>query len=258
MPYPAVSKMEKRKAHNMNYQDGVFERRVRIAYYECGLKNKLKLSNILRHTQEIASRHMDVQGYPFSKLEEMGTIFLLSRLAVKILDIPKAGDELIERTWAKGTKGAYFLRDCVFNDLQGNKKVEIATMWILVDPNSHMVLKPSSLKFCIDLRPDLSTEVEAKRKMILEDPVYYGSRKVRISDIDCNDHINNAVYADISCDFAQNNLREQDIREFVIHFVHEGKLGDTVAIFGTQEVGGTQNILGKVQENICFEASIVL
>lgn len=242
----------------MNYQDGIFQRNVRIAYYECGLENKMKLSNILRHTQEIASRHLDVQGYPFSKLEKMGSIFLLSRLAVKIIDMPKAGEELVEQTWAKGTKGAYFLRDCVFSDLQGNHKIEVATMWILVNPETHMVLKPNSLKFSIDLRPDLSVGIDAKRKLKTENMEYYGSREVRFSDIDCNHHINNAVYADISCDFAHSNLKEQDIKEFTIHFVHEGKLGETLSIFGVQETPESQTILGKLQETICFEASIML
>lgn len=242
----------------MNYQDGVFERTVRIAYYECGLENKMKLSNLLRHTQEIASRHLDVQGYSYQTLEEMGTVFLLSRLAVKIIDVPKAGDELIEKTWAKGTKGAYFLRDCVFTDKEGNVKVEVSTMWILVDPQTHSVLKPSALSFTIDMRPDLSVSVAAKQKMKSTCPEYYGTREVRFSDIDCNDHINNAVYADISCDFAHANLCQQDIREFAIHFIHEGKLGDTLTIFGEKTMENNQYILAKNGENNCFEAVLML
>ena len=242
----------------MNYLNGIFERTARIAYYECGLENKIKLSNLLRHTQEIASRHLDVQGYPYAKLEELGTVFLLSRLAVRIYSIPKAGEEIVERTWAKGTKGAYFLRDCTFSDQNGYLKVEISTMWILVDPKSHTVLKPNSLSFSIDMRPDLSVSVQAKQRMKTTVPEYYGIRPVRFSDIDCNHHINNAVYADICCDFVHANLWEQEIREFAIHFAHEAKFGEELAIFGETFSKDSHIILAKTGETVCFEASIVL
>ena len=242
----------------MNYLDGVFERTVRIAYYECGQENKIKLSNLLRHTQEIASRHLDVQGYSYQKLEQLGTVFLLSRLAVKLWDIPRAGEELVERTWAKGTKGAYFLRDCTFLDKEGRLKVEVSTMWILVDPQTHSVLKPSSLAFSIDMRPDLSVSIPAKQKIKMATPEYYGHRPVRFSDIDCNHHINNAVYADICCDFAHANLWEKDIRVFAIHFAHEAKFGEDLAVFGEQSENDTQLILAKTGENVCFEAVLML
>ncbi len=242
----------------MNYQDGVFERAARVAYYECGPENKMKLSNLLRHTQEIASRHLDVQGYSYRKLEELETIFLLSRLAVRIHSIPRAGEELTERTWAKGTKGAYFLRDCTFSDQNGKIRAEVSTMWILVDPKTHMVLKPNSLSFSIDMRPDLSVEVPAKQRWKTSVPEYYGTRPVRFSDIDCNRHINNAVYADICCDFVHANLWEQEIREFAIHFAHEAKYGEDLAVFGEQLSQDSHIILAKTGETVCFEASVVL
>ena len=98
----------------MNYQDGVFERTARIAYYECGQQNKMKLSNLLRHTQEIASRHLDVQGYSYQKLEQLGTVFLLSRLAVKLWDIPRAGKSLSRGLGQREQQAPTFLETVIF------------------------------------------------------------------------------------------------------------------------------------------------
>ncbi len=71
-------------------------------------------------------------------------------------------------------KAPIFLETAPFHDKDGQLKVEVSTMWILVDPQTHSVLKPSCLAFTIDMSPDLSVSVAAKQKIKSTCPEYYG------------------------------------------------------------------------------------
>ena len=61
-----------------------------------------------------------------------------------------------------------------------------------------------------------------------------GERHVTFSDLDENNHLNNAYYSDIVADFAPVSLYDHWISGLQIAFLSEARLGDTLAV-GLQE-----------------------
>lgn len=190
----------------------------------------LKLSALLRLMQNAATAHYDSLGLGRMKLIKDGVVFLLSKIALKINRMPKADETLNLTTWEYGVKGAYFVRN--FNFAVGEEKdaVVAQTLWVSANPNTHAIVRPSDFPYPINENP---TEVDVTAGKVTErgmDEVYKTKRAVRFSDLDCNGHMNNAVYADICADVLFECLGEVSVREFSVNYNRESKVGDTLTL----------------------------
>ena len=203
-----------------------------VAYYECDGRKHIKLSSVLRRMQQIATDHHDLLGLEYRALYEKHFVFLLSKLGLDILRLPEAGERVEMTTMAKPLRGPRFIRDCIFTDGAGRRLLRAETVWLLADPVVHKIHRPSALPYPIPEVDDGEPVLTPKGRMEFSGQLTpAGSRPVRFSDIDSNHHVNNAVYADICCDFLPPRwLEEMEPRRFYLHFANEAYLGESLAI----------------------------
>lgn len=189
----------------------------------------LKLSSLLRFMQNMATEHYELKGLGRERLISEGMVFLLSKIALKLEREIKATDTLEIKTFEKEVKGAYFVRD--FEFFKENEKIGSAqTLWVIVNPETHAILRPADFPYEIETT-DTEVEVSAG-KISTRDltEIYKETRKVRYSDLDCNGHMNNCVYADYTIDALAEILPEFSVNEFHINFNRECKMGDTLTL----------------------------
>lgn len=86
----------------------------------------------------------DARGLTHEVLFEMGEVFLLSRLALRIHRIPMAGEVLDITTMENGAKGAHMQRVYEMADRSGAVCVSIKSDWILVNPATRKIMRPSA------------------------------------------------------------------------------------------------------------------
>ena len=203
-----------------------------VAYYECDAGKSIKLSYLLRRMQQIATDHHDLLGLEYRTLYEKHFVFLLSKLGLDIVRMPMAGERVEMATMAKPLRGPRFIRDCVFTDGEGRRLLRAETVWLLANPTEHRIYRPSALPYPIPEVDDGEPVLTPKGRLEPPSPLHIlGSRPVRFSDIDSNHHVNNAVYADICCDFLPAQwLSQMQPRRFYLHFANEAYLGETLEI----------------------------
>lgn len=253
--------MEGRLYIMMRFEDGnTFKREISVESFACDMNNRMKLSAILREMQEIGNRHLDALGYPRSVMRQKEWAFLLTKIHIRIYRTPKEGDRLIQQTAPKKTKGIYFFRDINFYDSDGNLMIEANTVWILVstENNKHSVLRPKVFEMPFDCDDNTDYTVSSWKSNIPTEGCWEGTREIRYTDIDCNRHMNNAVYADIVYDFMPLDLAGREIDEFRISFKNETVLGESIVInscvYNGEQSFGVRGL--KPGGELCFEAVV--
>ncbi|MEG2814014.1 MAG: thioesterase, partial [Oscillospiraceae bacterium] len=132
--------------------------------------------------------------------------------------------------------------------------IEASTAWILANPITRQILRPSSFTGKVDLNPEKFANVKkvGRLKIDEENLIFIGERKIVYSDIDANGHLYNAFYADIAYDFLPENFTQKDLIDFAINFKQEAKLQDIIKIYMSINEN-TVSFIGKLQNIISFE-----
>ena len=232
-----------------------FAMKTRVTSYDVGPSRTLKPSSILRIIQEVAGRHLEQDGLSYEFMREKGIVFLLVKQSVHVNALPKCEEEVTVKTWFERTEGVKFVRNIRFYDNEGNTLIEAATLWIIADPDTHRILRPSAFPFEMPKEGSESVDAKIARISVPQTAADAGVRVVRWSDIDCNDHMNNAVYADIVCDFFPGGLGGSELRNFQIDFDGEAALYDEISIKTAADGQGGAVIAGTVDGRRCFMAT---
>jgi acyl-ACP thioesterase len=185
----------------------------------------------MRYIADISGIDYSHKGYSHDWLLQQNMAFLISRCHVKIHTMPIADQKLTFATWERGTKGALALRDFDVYDEDGNIVVSSSSAWILVNPKTRHILRPSEFTGEMDVLADKSPGCSPAKKIKLPEMKMVGKRKIVYSDIDGNGHVYNANYLDIAMDFLPATQQKRMVKDFMINFNHEAKLGQEIEVF---------------------------
>ena len=238
-------------------QEGCFALQARISSYETDLFSKL--SSMARYFQEIAGRQLRENGLSYTFLREHGYVFLITKLNLLVYRYPKHMQDVVFETWAKPLgKGAEFIRCYEVRDLHGTVLAEATTHWVLADPVTHKIVRPTSWPYTMPMVDRSARPAERYKLAKNPDAQKTGERPVRFSDLDYNGHLNNAIYLDIIGDFLPADILQHTIAELRILFRHEAMLGDNMEIYAGHASGDLYTSSGVVDGKPCYEAEFRL
>ena len=125
------------------YENGYF-RQEELCFADCDRYQRARVSGLLNKAAAYAGYDYNARGLTHDMLFEMGEVFLLSRLAMRIHRIPMAGDVLDIATYENGVKGAHMQRVYEMKDQTGEVRVSVKSDWILVNPATRKIMRPSA------------------------------------------------------------------------------------------------------------------
>ncbi len=227
---------------------------ITVRSYDCDCKQKMRPSAILRYLQEIAGAHCALLGMDYDTLAANDGVFLIVRQSMNLYRIPSTDEELVISSWHRETKGVQSFRETQITTKNGEVLVDSTSVWVLARVSDHRILRPAEFSaFSIPHRaePILATRTEKLR--ISEELREIGQRPIRYSDIDCNRHVNNCVYADFLCDFMPGGMHDKEFDTLDISYIGEAKEDDTVTMFAREE-DGVLYFRGEHARGKCFEA----
>ena len=239
----------------MRRQNGIYEKTQDVSFSLCDFTERLKPSALLCLTSDLAGEDYGDRGLPHDKLLNEGFVFLVSRVRFSIRRNVWAEERIKFITYERKLAGPFCIRDYILEDAGGERIIEGRSAWILCDPNTRRILRPSSFPHEIQNHEDIILEVGEPDKLCqIEDMQRIGERRVVYSDLDGNGHVNNSVYGDIACDVLPMELFEGELKEFAINFVKEAKMGDTITLYGGRD-GESHVVKGYIGESMCFECA---
>ncbi len=234
-----------------------FYKEAEIRFCDCDKHKRARIETVLRIMADMAGVAYAAKGYSHGWLWEHHSVFLVTRAAIRIHRMPVSDETILVETWENCLKGAQYYRDLKFYDGQGDCIAEGQTAWIVVDPQTRAIQRPSDFPGRFDPIPEKTADtLPPARLKVPEEMQFLGERKIVYSDIDGNNHTYNAVYAGIACDFLPEAMLDRPLTDFRINFKQEALLGETLKIEGAFSEKGAV-VAGKVEDTVSFECEFI-
>ena len=205
-----------------------------VRYYEVDSGGRLALEHLCNYMQQVAGQHAEKLGVGFGRLHEIGLTWVLARWQVSVDGrLPEANQDVILETWPSAVERLQCRREFILRDAAGEILARGGSWWVVVN----------TATFRLERVPDLVMDVYAGRaEFALDDfglrlpQVKEGqaamSAAVRWSDIDVNQHVNNANYLDWVLQSAPGadgkKCLSKGLRRFEVNFKSEARLGDVL------------------------------
>ena len=226
----------------------------KVEQFECDLRDRMKLSWLMRRQQQGGEEQLLSLGMGYQKLFDEGMVFLISKIVGEIIQMPRYQQEIAVMTCPLPPRSATFLRETRVEDRStGRLLSRMVTAWMLVNPVDRRILRPSAFPYQMVMGEFTDDPSIFRFRAPQGEPV--GGRTVGYSDLDINGHVNNAVYGDIAEDFLPLEVvQQQELAGFAFHYQNEALAGDRLTICRAQPQEQEWFVTGDGPQQRCFEA----
>lgn len=223
-------------------------------FADCDSKYDLKPQTFLAWASELAGNHLRSRNITREQMWEDGQVFLLTQAAIHYNKVPVFNTKLIFSTWEGGTKGSRFIRYFAMKTEDGTVLCDSETSWVLVNPVSHKLLRPS--EYAYQLLPGEKKTAAAIEKIRPENLQPESKYTFVYSDIDANGHVNNGVYLRLAADILSDKAVEKHLKSVMVNFIHECRQNEAVTLY-KEEYENYAIVCGKnAEEKSCFEIKV--
>ena len=236
----------------------------KVLPHECGPGGKVKLKGILDYFQDIASEHADLLNVGLEEMLRRQQIWVLSRLKIRIRQIPSLGETLTIRTYPTGLNKLFATRQYMLCNEKQEVLCEASSFWLMVDAVKFRVVRPfKELALYGELNKDQAVYFPEMEKISEKDTEkkLLADYTVRHSHIDLNNHLNNAWYGSFIEDVL-GILSGKEVYPSLlqINFLQSCALHTKVECSGTLAEDGSVYVEGKeaVSGQICFQSEGIL
>jgi acyl-ACP thioesterase len=211
----------------------IYQKIIKISAFDVDSNNRLRINRLFDYFQDAASNDAERLGFGYKDFIPKSLFWVLSWIKIEFLDYPKFMDEIKIQTWGKKQYKLYSMRDFLFLNSKDEIIIKGTSAWLLLDAKS---LRP---KVLTQLYPELKmletkvalTDLPNKLSPFEKLELIY-SKVIRYSDIDLNNHTNNAKYVELMFDcFDQEIHKEHTVNTLTISFNAETKFGDEVNLY---------------------------
>lgn len=202
-----------------------------INFTQCAPNGYLKHTELCNLLQLTAAAHSEIGGISFSDMQEFDQAWVLSRMRVEIIELPKWRDTVTVKTWINSLENSRSVRALEMY-VNGKKIVGSETFWAVFNTEKR---RPETLALPyehFELYPDKKATVETFSKInITHEKEMLFERTVCLSDLDIVNHANNVKYFEWCLDLVDEKLiLNQQIESFEMNFLKELSLKDNVSI----------------------------
>lgn len=223
-----------------------------------GKGDYIRPAAILDLFQDSAGLHADNIGVGFKNISKKGILWVVSYLEFEVLGkLPKSLVDVKVTTWPHKHDRFEYIREYEMRDLDGNLILKGISNWVLVDINSHKLLK-DDLPFNGEYYEYTNYIDYRRRKLNLESNTNIETfdYKVQYTDLDHNGHMNNAKYLDVLYNFHKNMDDLNKIKKIMITFNHEALINDIINVTYFKNTDNNDCYIGKINNDVSFQVVI--
>ena len=179
--------------------EGVFSFKHTVGYFQVDHQHRIQLGPLFQLLQEAAIHHANQYEIGTNIMEAKGESWILNRVALELSRYPKFEEEITIQTWATHLKHFKGFRE--FRILSASEVIgKASTLWLYIDMEKKTFARLAPT--VEDTFPILNDEIhfDSLDKLRLPKPSKTANRStvsLRYSDIDGNQHVNNAAYMDL-------------------------------------------------------------
>lgn len=209
-------------------QNGIWAEDYKIRAFMVDTTRKATLPTICNFLQDVAGNHANFRNVGYYDMQAQGKFWVLNRLRVAMTRFPDWQETITVKTWVSLMKGPFSYRN--FELLAGDERIGAAgTLWISLDAEKR---KPARVDWKdLPVLPDKPSICGNPEKiMSIKEPTSSTSYRVRYSDLDMIEHVNNVKYIEWVLDSYENRPDGLSPKLLEVNFLNEMLLGQSVNI----------------------------
>ena len=223
--------------------DNIYEQKFKILSFLIDNKSQLTPYYLLSYMQEVAWAHVNEYHLGWDYLQQYNMFWAIIRYHIIIERMPKWNEEVSLQTWGKPYSTLVQPRDYEMLDNNGNTIIRATSSWVILEKNTSKVQKMDDFGFKYFENEHKNAIVENVPKIqkfnFSGTPVY---KHVVYSDIDINQHVNNARYFQWAMDeFSSEFHFKNEIKEIFINYLTQAKSNDSYAVQQKETESGNFN-----------------
>ena len=232
----------------------ILEQDYEINFVQCYPNGVLKYTDLCNIFQITAGIHADLGGISFSDMQEHHQAWVMSKMRLEVINLPKWKEKVTVKTWIKSLENSRSTR-CL-ELYRGNEKlVGCETYWVVMNTQTR---RPENLalphEHFIKYPENNASEKEVQKinlNVAFRKVLDY---KVQLSDIDIVNHANNVKYLEwcLNAMDAKFVLR-QKIKGFEMNFLKELNLDDDVVIQNHETIYTITK-----DDKVCFALDLII
>jgi medium-chain acyl-[acyl-carrier-protein] hydrolase len=207
----------------------LIEKQFRIRSYEVDFRGRVSPVAILNYLQDTAAEHAHRLGVAVTDLLQQGHTWVLSRSHLKLFNAPGVGKVLRVRTWPSLRDNRFTCREFEVHDRQGELVALATTSWAVLDVVTRRPVRLDSSLPHYPLIPRRAVDDDFETLPRLDEAERTVSFRIRLTDLDLNRHVNNAVYVAWALEVIPTEVMEEcRLEELEIAFRAEARYGESI------------------------------
>ena len=221
----------------MNLSNKIDTYEVTVEPFHADFTGRVFLGILGNHLLNAAGHHSQRRGWGIGTLNEQHHTWVLSRLSIEMMDMPRQYEQVQIKTWVESVIRLFTHRNFAILRPDGTPYGYARSIWAMIDTETR---KPSDLLAYADgdiLRYVVADEenvcpIAGHGRFRFRDPQLVATIDTHYSDVDINGHINSMKYIEHILDlFPRERLEEHSIRRFEIAYKTEAYMGDRLSFY---------------------------
>lgn len=218
---------------------------------------QVKPYSIFNLFQEVATEHAGLLNVDYYNLKRNNKAWILLRSKYQIIHPLHESQKLIVETWPLEPKRIEYNREYRIVDDQSNILVKGTSKWCVIDTKTKIISRePIIFNGNYYHENNFEDDLLKIPNIIINPNDFVYQHIVRQSELDRNNHMNNAKYSDLVLN-ALNLQKNEIIEDMEINFLNEVKLSDAIDLYKIKKNNGYY-IIGQKNNLDCFRAQIIL
>ena len=188
------------------------------------------------HLLNAAGNHSQKRGWGISALNENHHTWVLSRLSIEMIEMPRNYQHCQVSTWVESVMKLFTTRNFAIKDAEGRPMGYARSVWAMIDTETR---RPCDLVTLYDgdlLNYVVSDEenvcpIEGHGRFRFRDAQLVRTLTTCYSDIDINGHVNSIKYIEHILNLFSRQQMERGIKRFEIAYKAESYMGDTLSFY---------------------------
>lgn len=223
-----------------------------VALQDTDYTSKIKLVSLTDKILAAAGLDADALGFGVGELNRGACTWVLSRFALQMSRMPRAGEKLCVTTWVSEYGRMLTTRNFKIAAEQGEALGAAVSAWVMLDIGKRTPVDLSRLDDAVKHMEPIPCPIEGPRRLRAADIPIIKRHDTVYSDMDFNGHVGTMRYMEMMIDALPLSVVENvEALRFDINFLRETRAGKTIDIGMSESEGRFGFRLAVGDEDIC-------
>ncbi len=229
----------------------IHERDFRVHVYEVDPHGHLSIQGLLDFLQDMALEHADMRGLAVRHLWPQGLTWVMTRYHLQLEARPSLHSTVRVRTWPATRDRRYSCRDFLVTDEAGGCVARATAQFAVIRLDTGRTVDLSTVAGDWRLHPERALDSAFEHIPAPEGELVERRYRTRWSDVDINQHVNNAVYVTWALEtLPEEVLREQVPVEVEISYRRPASIGDRILAMASKTEEGWVHQLSHHEDGV--------